>query len=639
MAYKDLHHFIDVLDKHNELIRIKEFVDPVLEITEITDRFSKLNDGGKALIFENTGTEFPVLINSLGSIKRICMALGVTDLDDIGKDIEHLFHKLVSPKQGFFEKLQLLPKLRQISSWMPASVSGKGKCQQVVMKKPDLYKLPILKCWPADGGRFITFPLVHTTDPVTKIRNVGMYRMQVFKPDLTAMHWHRHKVGARHFKEYKKLSKKMPIAVAIGGDPVYTYAATAPVPDNFDEYMLAGFLRKKKVELVKCLTQDIEVPADADFIIEGYVDPNEDFIWEGPFGDHTGFYSLADWFPKFHVTCISHRKDAIYPTTIVGIPPQEDAYIAKATERIFLAPIRLTILPELIDMEIPAAGVAHNLTVVKINKTFPGQALKVMNALWGAGQMMFNKTLLVVDSDVDIHNYTELAKVVTENTVSARDIHFSMGPLDILDHSATKMAYGGKMCIDATKKYPEELTINEHNQKKNTFTVDVKSILKVHREIQNINTSLLNKNISVAFIAINKTENLKVKDFITKLFNTSDLKNVKFLVVVDKEINVNDIMTSTWIAANNIDPGRDVFVLSSPDSSVLSQVVIDGTRKTFKNDNFQRDWPNIITSEESTIEKIDKNWDKYKLGEFIESPSGKFKDLVKNPGAIITKGA
>jgi len=267
----------------------------------------------------------------------------------------------------------MLPKLSQVASWMPTSIGGKGKCQEVIMKNPDLNKLPILKCWPADGGKFITFPMVHTIDPVTGIRNVGMYRMQVFEPGLTGMHWHRHKTGARHFEEYKKLGKKMPIAVAIGGDPVYTYAATAPMPDNFDEYMLAGFLRKKKVELVKCLTQDIEVPADADFVIEGYVDPEEDFIWEGPFGDHTGFYSLADWFPKFHISCITHRKDAIYPTTIVGIPPQEDAYIAKATERIFLAPIKLTMLPELIDMDIPVAGVAHNLTIVKIEKSFPGR--------------------------------------------------------------------------------------------------------------------------------------------------------------------------------------------------------------------------------------------------------------------------
>src|SRR5690606_20891708 len=395
MAYKNLQHFIDTLEKKGELVRIKEFVDPRLEITEVTDRVSKRY--GPALLFENTGTDFPLLINSMGNYKRMCMALGVKQMDDVTREIEQLFKELTGPRDGILDKLKMLPKLGKIASWMPKVVSGKGACQEVVMKDPDITRFPVLTCWPEDGGPFLTLPIIHTKDPRTGIRNVGMYRMQVFGPKLTAMHWHKHKVSARHFNEYKKLGQRMPVAVALGGDPVYTYCSTAPLPDNIDEYMLAGFLRKQRVELVQCLTQDVQVPADADIIIEGYIDPEEEFILEGPFGDHTGYYSLADYYPKFHITCITHKKNAVYPATIVGIPPQEDAWIGKATERIFLAPIKMTMVPEIVDMVLPMEGVFHNLVIVKIKKEYPGQALKVMNSLWGAGQMMFTKMMIVVD--------------------------------------------------------------------------------------------------------------------------------------------------------------------------------------------------------------------------------------------------
>ncbi|MEN9497285.1 MAG: hypothetical protein RL750_184, partial [Bacteroidota bacterium] len=339
MAWNDQEQFIQALEKAGELLRIKTFVDPKWEIAEITDRISKSGGGGKALLFENTGTGFPVLMNAYGSEKRMCMALGVDQLDDVAREIEGLFKLLSSPKESIIDKLKLIPKLGEFASWMPKVRSGKGACQEVVHLDPDMSLLPVITCWPKDGGPFITLPVIHTKDPLTQSRNVGMYRMQVFGPKLTGMHWHKHKVSAKHFSEYKKLNKRMPVAVALGGDPVYAYSATAPLPENVDEYMLAGFLRKKKVELVKCLTQpEIEVPADADFIIEGYVDPNDELIWEGPFGDHTGYYSLPDWYPRFHVTAITHRKKAVYPATIVGIPPQEDAWLGKATERIFLAP-------------------------------------------------------------------------------------------------------------------------------------------------------------------------------------------------------------------------------------------------------------------------------------------------------------
>ncbi|HET9432470.1 MAG TPA: menaquinone biosynthesis decarboxylase, partial [Chitinophagaceae bacterium] len=418
MAYRNQQQFIDALEKEGELLRIKTFVDPNLEMAEITDRMSKQPGGGKALLFENTGYDFPVLMNAYGSEKRMCMALGVQHLDDVAKEIESLFKLLSAPKEGILDKLKMLPKLGQFSSWMPAVKSGRGECQDIVMSEkphrsgavwggpPDITKLPVITCWPKDGGPFVTLPVIHTKDPNTNTRNVGMYRMQVFDKTLTGMHWHKHKVSAKHFNEYKKLNKRMPVAVALGGDPVYAYAATAPLPENVDEYMLAGFLRKKKVELVKCISQpEIEVPADADFIIEGYVDPDDEMIWEGPFGDHTGYYSLPDWYPRFHITAITHKKNAVYPATIVGIPPQEDAWLGKATERIFLAPIKMTLIPEIVDMDMPVEGVFHNLVIAKIKKDYAGQGQKVMNAMWGAGQMMFNKILVLVDGEIKIQDY------------------------------------------------------------------------------------------------------------------------------------------------------------------------------------------------------------------------------------------
>ncbi len=629
MAYKSLLQYIDILEKEGELIRIKEFVDPVLEITEIVDRFSKSEDNGKALLFENTGTGFPVLINAMGSYKRMCLSLGVDSLDNFGKEIEELFIDITGPKSNVFDKLKLLPKLSSISSWMPKTISGRGKSQEVIYKDPDLNKLPVLKCWPEDGGPFVTLPMVITKDPISGIRNVGMYRMQIFEKDLTGMHWHKHKVGARHFNEYKKIGKKMPIAVALGGDPAYTYAATAPVPDNVDEFLLAGFLRKQKVELIKCITQDIEVPADADIIIEGYVDPEEDFIWEGPFGDHTGFYSLADWYPKFHVTCITHRKDAVYPATIVGVPPMEDAWIGKATERIFLAPIRLAMLPEVIDYNLPFEGVAHNITVVKINKTYPGQALKVMNALWGAGQMMFNKIMIVVDEDIDIHNYDELAKAIYNNLNPESDIHFSTGPLDVLDHSSTKYTFGSKLGIDATVKFieekdesglieivvPEEIYIDK---------------LKVTPEISNIK---LLKEYGILIVSIKKESKQQIERMAELLYQQEVTSSVKIIIFVDQEIDVEDKSMIAWISSGNIDPKRDSIILKGS-KKTYSKIFIDATRKSLKRDGFKRDWPNIVVSDEETIRKIDQKWNSLGLGEFISSPSLKYRKLNRNTGAI-----
>lgn len=632
MAYKNLQHFIQTLEAAGELVRIKEYVNPELEITEITDRISK--QYGPALLFENTGYDFPVLINSMGNYKRMCMALGVENMDEISKEIEGLFKMLTGPKDNLLDKLKMLPKLGQISSWMPKVVSGKGECQEVVMKNPDMTKLPVLKCWPEDGGPFVTLPVIHTKDPLTGIRNVGMYRMQVFGPDLTGMHWHKHKVSARHYNEYKKLGQKMPVAVALGGDPVYTYAATAPLPDGIDEYMLAGFLRKKKVELVQCLTQDIQVPADADIIIEGYVDPEEDWIWEGPFGDHTGYYSLADWYPRFHVTCITHRKNAVYPATIVGIPPQEDAWIGKATERIFLAPIKMTMIPEIIDMVLPMEGVFHNLVIVKIKKDYAGQALKVMNSMWGAGQMMFTKMIVVVDEDVDIHNNLEVAKYISENVDPQQDIIYTSGPMDVLDHSCSKSSFGGKMGIDATKKHPEELRADASIANKIKAIENKEKIKSTFTEIKDINDSLLSLGVSLVVVSIEKNRKGHIKEINEQLFALDEFKNVKVIIFLEHTIDISDLADAVWRFSNNVDPKRDSYTVEATDDQSISHVGFDGTRKTKELDGFSRDWPNILANTPEVIEKVDAMWSKLGLGEFIESPSRKYIKQVYEGGAV-----
>ncbi len=440
-----------MLERNGELHRIKVFADPVLEITEITDRITK--SAGKALLFENTGTGFPVLINAFGSDRRMAMALGLSNISDAAGDIEKAFSMFTDTPSGLWARIKSLPGLLKIAGYLPSRTSLKGECQQVIHEKPDLSILPVLKCWPHDGGRFITLPIVHTYHPETGKPNAGMYRMQVLGTDTTGMHWQRHKTGANHFEAWKRAGKRMPVSVSLGGDPVYTYCATAPLPENISEFILAGFIRKKKVKLAKCITNDIYVPSDADIVIEGYVDPSEEFIMEGPFGDHTGFYSLADLYPVFHVTCITHSKNAVYPATVVGVPPHEDAWLAKATEKIFLSPVRLAIQPEILDFHMPEAGVAHNFVIVRINKTYPGQGLKVISSLLGAGQMMFTKYLVVVSGMIDIRNYRELAAAIFSNTVFETDIIFTRGPLDVLDHSSDTFSFGGRQVSMLRKNF------------------------------------------------------------------------------------------------------------------------------------------------------------------------------------------
>ena len=634
MAYKNQQEFIQALESAGELVRIRSFVDPKLEIAEITDRISKSGNGGKALLFENTGTDFPVLMNAYGSERRMCMALGVRHLDDVTREIENLFKLLSAPKEGLLDKLKLLPKLGQFASWMPVVKTGRGECQEVVMAMLDIGKLPVITCWPKDGGPFVTLPIIHTKDPNTMTRNVGMYRMQIFGPTLTGMHWHKHKVSARHFNEYRKTGQKMPVAVALGGDPAYAYSATAPLPENVDEYMLAGFLRKKKVELVKCLTQpEIEVPADADFVIEGYVDPTEEPIWEGPFGDHTGYYSLPDWYPRFHITAITHKKNPVYPATIVGIPPQEDAWLGKATERIFLAPIKMTLVPEIVDMDMPVEGVFHNLVIAQIRKEYAGQGQKVMNAMWGAGQMMFNKILVIADEHTVITDYKKLAVDVFRNLNPATDVSFSQGPMDVLDHSCSKLGFGGKMCIDGTTKSAEETDEAYQWDVEAWKSLNAEELQSRWPEITVVNTALVRQGIPCLVLAIRKERPDHIRELHPALCGLEGMEGIKMILYVEHTVDANDLPVALWRFCNNLDPKRDHFLAQRKKFACLG---LDGTRKTKELDNFQRDWPNIIVADDATIRAVDAKWSELGLGDFIPSPSLKFKDQVYGEEAVVS---
>jgi 4-hydroxy-3-polyprenylbenzoate decarboxylase len=508
LAYNDLRDWIVALERAGELRRIRTEVDPVLEVAEITDRVSKsgsagdgarVTRGGPALLFENPkkSSGIPVLINQFGSEQRMRMALEVDSLDQVADRIRQ-FMDVKSP-QGFLDKVKMLPMLAEMGKFFPKTVAS-GPCKENIHKGGfDLNSLPILKCWPQDAGRFITLPCVVTRDPKTGKRNVGMYRMQVYDSKTTGMHWQRQKIGAEHYREMLRRaparagtpapqeslvyggagasarasvdimartsggsvlpegdlpSGRMEVAVAVGTDPAITFSAIVPAPPDVEEYLIAGFLRQKPVELVKCETVDLEVPASSEIVLEGYVNLDE-LRTEGPFGDHTGFYSLDDLYPVFHVTCVTHRNNPIYATTIVGKPPQEDAYMGKAVERIFLPLMKLTI-PELVDINLPIEGVFHNLMIVSIRKSYPGQARKVMNAIWSLGQAMFTKCIIVVDEDADVQDVGEVTLKVLNHIDPERDIQFTLGPVDSLDHASRMPNYGSKMGIDATRKWASE---------------------------------------------------------------------------------------------------------------------------------------------------------------------------------------
>jgi len=483
MAYDSFHDFVKRLDSAGELKRIKEPVATELEITEIADREMKSAAGGMALLFEKPSingeiSPFPLAINTMGSSKRMAMSLGVDSVDEAAAELCSLLK--VKPPTSMRETMKLLGMAFELRHARPKRVQC-GPCKEVIQRfdpastridpwpvapdaskpgqfdstSPTLLDLPIQKCWPLDGGRFITLPCVVTQDPDTGERNVGMYRMQIYDERSTGMHWQLQKVGARHGRRYYETGTRMPVAVFLGGDPVFAFAATAPLPDGLDEFLLAGYLRKKSVELVKCETNDLEVPATADFVIEGYVDPCEPLRMEGPFGDHTGYYTLPEPYPVFHITAITHRKDAIYPATIVGMPPMEDFYMGSASVKLFLPVLKMN-FPEIVDIALPAEGVFHNLVFVSIRKTYPMQAYKIMHGLWGMGQMMFTKYVVVVDAEVNVHNTSEVLFRLCANTDPQRDSILTKGPADVLDHATSEIAIGGKMGIDATRKLAGE---------------------------------------------------------------------------------------------------------------------------------------------------------------------------------------
>ncbi len=564
MSYKDLHTFIKQLENSSELMRVRAEVSPELEITEIADRVSKAH--GPALLFEQVkGSNYPLLINAMGSYRRMSMGLGAQELDELGALIAQYLDlgNYLSVKK----LVRSVPRLLRLLYALPAKSARRGRCQEVIEREVDLNTLPVLKCWPEDAGRFVTLPLVFTKDLHSKRQNVGMYRMQILDKTSTGMHWHKHKDGSEIYQGYKKSGQRMPVSVALGCDPAITYASTAPLPPMLDEMMLAGWLRRSRVKLVKCITNNIYVPANAEIVLEGYVDPAEELVLEGPFGDHTGYYSLADYYPRFHVTCITHRRDAVYPATVVGKPPMEDCYMAKATERIFLPMLRM-LIPELCDMNLPLEGVFHNCAIVSSKARYPGAAAKIMNSIWGMGQMMYTKMIIVVDHTVDVQDLAQVRDAVLANTDVNKSLILSEGPLDALDHSSNEALYGSRLGIDATKK-----------------------------DLPQSRPGLTN---TYHIIAVQKEHPGQAREVLTGYMNRH---TDKFVIAVDASVSPEDLSTVMWKVFNNIDARRDLILLDG-------KLGIDATKK-WKEEGLTRPWPNDIEMSPEIKQQVEERWIHY----------------------------
>lgn len=621
MSFSGLAQYVGFLESHGDLCRVRCRVDPVLEITEIADRL--VRNGGKALLFEDTGTSFPLLINAYASDERMAAAIGRRSLDDVGDEIITLTEKL-SRSRGLAGKFSGLPRLLGLLQLAPFRKPGRGECQEIIEPVADLGILPVLKCWPYDGGRYITLPLVHTIHPVTGSTNVGMYRMQVMGSNLTGMHWHRHKTGARHYEAWKKTDRKMPVTVTLGGDPVYAYAATAPLPEEMSEYLFAAFLRHKRVTMVKCITNDLWVPSDSDIVIEGYVDPSEELLKEGPFGDHTGFYSLPDLYPAFHVTCITHRRNAVYPATVVGVPPMEDAWFSKATEKIFLAPLKLTVTPEIRQLHMPVEGVSHNLVIVSIEKTYPGQGMKVIGALFGAGQMMLSKYIVVVSSPTPVNDYHKVAEALFTNARFDRDLLLTHGPLDVLDHSSDRFSMGGKLGIDATVKLSEERVSDPW-----TVPIVILSDTEIREEVVTGLRTLADLALPVVILTIRKPEQgLDIRRLVASLPAPLRVQGT-VTIAVDDGADADDISMIVWLLTLNTDPSRDLYRIEG------GALFIDATSKAGSLPAFPREWPNVVCSDIETIRLVDRRWNEYRLGEFLKSPSLKLLPLLRKGHASV----
>ncbi len=601
MTYESLKEFITRLESEGELVRITEPVSPILEIAEITDRVSKSPEGGKALLFENVeGSAMPVLINAFGSWRRIRMALGVSSLENIAREIERYLK--IAPPATLIDKAKLLPMLLQAAKFPPKIVPAKqASCQEVVITgdQVDLDRIPILQCWPNDAGRFITYPIVINRSLDQSIRNVGLYRMQVFDKQTTAMHWHIHKDGAHFFHEYQKANKHMEVAVALGADPATCYAASAPLPYGIDEFLLAGFIRKKPVPLVKCKTIDLEVPAHAEIVLEGYIDPAEMWL-EGPFGDHTGYYSQDGDYPVFHVTAITHRKNPVYLTTIVGIPPQEDFYLGKATERIFL-PLLRTQLPEIVDMNMPLEGVFHNCVIVSIEKRYPMQARRIMTTLWGMGQMSFVKTIIAVDADVDVQNEAEILKLLLNEVDLEQDLFFSEGILDVLNHASDQALYGSKLGIDATRKIdgepPRKILQNKTQPPDSGITEQIKEKFS---EVNNSHVICVSQRRPIVLVALNKTGPGQGTKFIRNFLNDEAFQSIAVLLVLEAHVDLGNTSQVLWKLFNNLDPKRDIQIADQ-------RIGIDVTRK-IPEEGYQQNWPDEIVMSDEIIQKVDQKW-------------------------------
>jgi len=565
--YSNLQDFIKHLEKNKQLACIKTEVNPELEISEIYDRVVKQQ--GKALLFENVhGSKMPLLINAFGTYERMKMALGTDDLNKIQNRIESLVK--IRPPKGFGEALKTLNTVKDIFKFPPKKVR-KARCQEIIKKEnASLDELPIIKCWPEDGGKFITLGQVITRSIKSGNQNVGMYRLQMFDDKTLGFHVHIHHTGAAHYHEYKEQGKKMPVSIALGGDPACIYSATAPLPPEIDEYLFAGFLRNKNINIVKCITNDLYVPADAEIVIEGYVDPSEPLHLEGPFGDHTGYYSLADMYPVLHVTAITHCKNPVYPTTVVGRPVQEDCYLGWATERIFLPLIKM-LFPEVVDYHLPFWGIFHNVMFVKIKKYYPFQAQRLMQGIWGTGQMTFTKMIFVFDSDIDLTDLHSVIKAILKNCDFEKHVTFSEGALDVLDHSAQQPIYGSKIGFDCTTKLKEENVITQNRSENN-----------------------------IHVIAVDKKNAFDGRKAVTDAIQK---EGHPFVIAVDKNININDHFEVLFRLGNNVDPKRDSVQFNHC-------IGFDATTK-WAVEGFTREWPKDIEMDVATKKLVDQKWSSY----------------------------
>ena len=557
--------------------------------------------------------EYIDLLEREGELVRIKACVNPVE-DYYMARIERLVGEVMSPKGSFVQKIGALPLLGEAARWFPKRLHGRGVCQQVVRMGGDasLDLLPVLKCWPADGGRFVTLPMVNTADPATGAVNVGMYRMQVFDGRTTGMHWHMHKTGAKHYEAYRRAGRRMPVSVCLGGDPAYTYAATAPVPDGIDEYLLAGFLRGRPVRLVRCVTNDLYVPADCDFVIEGYVDPAEEKAVEGPFGDHTGFYSLEDRYPLFHVTAVTHRRDAVWPATVVGIPVQEDYYMAQATEKIFLAPIRLALQPDMEEMYMPAPGVAHNLAVVGLHVRYPGHVRQAVSSLWGAGQMMFNKYMLVAPAGSDVRTPQELARLL-RGVEPERAAIRGEGALDVLDHAAAETGYGGKLALDLTGVPEGEVPL-----------LAVPERIVPAGGIAAWSMAFYAEWGIVALYAEPGAE-ADIAAFVRE-----NCPEARIAVLFDTAAQGLDGGDLLWLATADTDAGRDIrFSGGTLLADARTKLPGSGT-------DYPPRFPNVVAASEATIALVDARWKEYDIGEFLPSPSDRYCRLLRGGGAEIS---